>query len=162
MTGRDLILALADPTSVRILQVTASWRQPSAVLSEVCISGSVHLPTVDSTVTPVIEPLRRFPLNICEGVEVIGNLILSIHSWRQGSCNSVLEASTLVTTSTLVTASTLVTGASRYAFEKSAQRGLGAEPAALEGCSGQWARRWLGPLWRAAVRNSGGAVLTVL
>lgn len=72
--GLDLFHALnfslTDAGGLRVLQVTTSWpdRHPKLFEGLGCMSGFVHQPTLDSSVRPVIQPLRRIPLALRDAV----------------------------------------------------------------------------------------------
>lgn len=71
----DLFLFLgftvSDARGLHVLQVTASWpdRYPQLFNGLGCMTGFVHQPTVDPSGRPVIQPLRRIPLALCDAVE---------------------------------------------------------------------------------------------
>ncbi|KAJ8342697.1 hypothetical protein SKAU_G00326250 [Synaphobranchus kaupii] len=73
--GLDLFHALnfslTDAWGMRVLQVTTSWpdRHPKRFEGLGCMSGFIHQPMVDSSVRPVIQPLRRIPLALRDAVE---------------------------------------------------------------------------------------------
>lgn len=53
---------------LHVLQVVASWPDRYAQLYN-GLTGFVHQPTVDLSVRPVIQPLQRIPLALCDAVE---------------------------------------------------------------------------------------------
>ncbi|KAJ8375504.1 hypothetical protein SKAU_G00060840 [Synaphobranchus kaupii] len=73
--GLDLFHALnfslTDAGGLRVLQVTTSWpdRHPKLFEGLGCMSGFIHQPTADSSVRPVIQPLRRIPPALRDAVE---------------------------------------------------------------------------------------------
>ena len=65
--------AMTDARGQHVLQVgTTQWpdRYPDIFEGLGCMKGFVHRPTVDPTVRPVIQPLRRIPLALRDGVEM--------------------------------------------------------------------------------------------
>ncbi|KAL2077907.1 hypothetical protein ACEWY4_025592 [Coilia grayii] len=72
--GLDLFLALeftvTDARGLRVLQVATAWpdRYPHLFKGLGHVSGFVHQPTVDPSVRPVIQPLRRVPLALRDAV----------------------------------------------------------------------------------------------
>ncbi|KAI3360335.1 hypothetical protein L3Q82_014649 [Scortum barcoo] len=70
LLGFDLFCALGfsitDNTGTAILTVTTPWQQrwPSLFTGLGCLTAFNHQPLIDSTVSPVIQPLRRLPLSL--------------------------------------------------------------------------------------------------
>ncbi len=73
--GLDLFLALgftvSDARGLHVLQVAASWpdRYPLLFNGLGRMTGFVHQPSVDLSVRPIIQPLRRIPLALRDAVE---------------------------------------------------------------------------------------------
>ncbi|KAI3364020.1 hypothetical protein L3Q82_010785, partial [Scortum barcoo] len=74
LLGFDLFCALGfsitDNTGTAILTVTTPWQQrwPSLFTGLGCLTAFNHQPLIDSTVSPVIQPLRRLPLSLHDDV----------------------------------------------------------------------------------------------
>lgn len=73
--GLDLFLSLGftgtDARGLRLLQLGAAWpdRYPHLFNGLGHVSAFVHQPTVDPSIRPVIQPLRRIPLALRDRVE---------------------------------------------------------------------------------------------
>lgn len=74
--GLDLFMALgfslSDTGGAAIMTVAAGPHQKWASLFEGlgCLSAFAHQPLIDPSVTPVVQPLRRIPLALWDGVSV--------------------------------------------------------------------------------------------
>lgn len=72
--GLDLFLSLGftlhDNSGTQILQVTSPWQQRRPELFDGlgCLTAFTHKPLLDHSVPPVVQPLRRIPLALREGV----------------------------------------------------------------------------------------------
>ena len=70
LMGLDLFHSLhfrpSGSCGMDILQATTAWHHtfPALFTGLWCITDFVHLPTVNSAVTPVIQPLQRVPLSL--------------------------------------------------------------------------------------------------
>ncbi|KAJ8000159.1 hypothetical protein DPEC_G00201950 [Dallia pectoralis] len=72
--GLDLFLSLGftlqDNNGARILQVGSHWQQsrPELFNGLGCLTSFTHKPLLDHSVPPVVQPLRRVPLALRDGV----------------------------------------------------------------------------------------------
>ena len=72
--GLDLFLSLGftlqDNNGTRILQVDSPWQQsrPDLFNGLGCLTSFIHKPLLDHSVPPVVQPLRRVPLALRDGV----------------------------------------------------------------------------------------------
>ncbi len=66
----SLDFSLLDNKGAQILTVSCPWQQEWPTLFEGlgCSAAFTHQPLLDPTVKPVIQPLRRTPLALCEDV----------------------------------------------------------------------------------------------
>ncbi|KAL0158734.1 hypothetical protein M9458_046810, partial [Cirrhinus mrigala] len=81
--GLDLFstlgFALVDTEGAAVLTVTAPWQQqrPTLFKGLGCLTSFMHQPLTDHSITPVIQPLRRIPLLLREGVSAELQCLLS-------------------------------------------------------------------------------------
>ncbi|RXN09940.1 gypsy-16 si [Labeo rohita] len=81
--GLDLFsalgFALVDTEGAAVFTVTAPWQQqrPTLFKGLGCLTSFMHQPLIDHFITPIIQPLRRIPLALREGVSAELQCLLS-------------------------------------------------------------------------------------
>ncbi|KAL0194770.1 hypothetical protein M9458_008342, partial [Cirrhinus mrigala] len=81
--GLDLFsalgFALVDTEGAAVLTVTAPWQQqrPTLFKGLGCLTSFMHQPLIDHSITLIIQPLRRIPLALREGVSAELQRLLS-------------------------------------------------------------------------------------